>query len=59
MIKLSVIIPVYNTPAQLLEQCLASVKENLGAMDDEVEVLLLDDGSIEKLVRIYDCHVFA
>lgn len=47
MIKLSVIIPVYNTPAQLLEQCLASVQENLGAMDDEVEVLLLDDGSIE------------
>lgn len=47
MIKLSVIIPIYNTPAQLLEQCLASVQENLGAIDDEVEVLLLDDGSIE------------
>ena len=45
MIKLSVIIPIYNTPEPLLEHCISSIQENLQQMGDEVEVLLINDGS--------------
>lgn len=45
MEKLSVIIPVYNTPKLLLEHCISSVQENICNMGDEVEVLLINDGS--------------
>ena len=41
---LSLIIPIYNTPQELLLQCLKSVKENIAETDD-VEVLLINDGS--------------
>lgn len=51
MIKLSVIIPIYNTPHNLLEHCLTSVKENISNMDDEVEVLLINDGSTELYIE--------
>ena len=44
--KLSVIIPIYNTPQDLLEHCLESIQENLKDMDD-VEVLMINDGSTE------------
>lgn len=47
MIKLSVIVPVYNTPASLLEHCLSTIQENLCLMSDDVEVLLINDGSTE------------
>ena len=47
MIKLSVIIPIYNTPASYLEHCISSVQENLRLMSDEVEILLINDGSTE------------
>ncbi len=42
--NLSVIIPIYNTPYDLLEHCLASIKENLVDMEG-VEVLMINDGS--------------
>jgi glycosyltransferase involved in cell wall biosynthesis len=42
--NLSVIIPIYNTPNELLEHCLASIKENLVDMEG-VEVLMINDGS--------------
>ena len=40
MKKLSIIIPLYNTPKELLIECLESCKDN-----DEVEVIVIDDGS--------------
>ena len=42
MKELSVIIPVYNTPIDMLERCFASV---LKLRDISFEVLLIDDGS--------------
>ena len=47
MIKLSVIIPIYNTPVSYLEHCISSVQENLRLMSDEVEILMINDGSTE------------
>lgn len=40
MKKLSIIIPVYNTPKHLLEKCLESCKSN-----SDIETILIDDGS--------------
>ena len=51
MIKLSVIIPIYNTPAPLLEHCISSIQENLCLMGDEVEVLMINDGSSESHIE--------
>lgn len=51
MIKLSVIIPIYNTPAPLLEHCISSIQDNLCLMDDEVEVLMINDGSTESHIE--------
>lgn len=45
MIKLSVIVPIYNTSAPLLEHCISSIQDNLCLMGDDVEVLLINDGS--------------
>lgn len=63
MVKLSVIIPIYNTPAPFLEHCISSIRENLYLMADEVEVLLINDGSTEsyiepmlKAVETVDCR---
>lgn len=50
MVKLSVIIPVYNTPQDLLEHCLSSIKDNISNMEG-VEILLLNDGSTEPYVE--------
>lgn len=44
MIKITVIIPVYNTPQVLLEQCLDSIRDNMQDVD-KIEVLLINDGS--------------
>ena len=44
MPRLSVIIPVYNTPKELLEHCIDSIRQNLQDME-EAEVLLINDGS--------------
>ena len=51
MIKLSVIIPVYNTPQHLLEYCLSRIQENLLSLKDTVEVLLINDGSTEPYIE--------
>jgi glycosyltransferase involved in cell wall biosynthesis len=48
MKKLSVIIPIYNTPKLLLEHCIESVQINVCKIGDEVEVLLINDGSTEQ-----------
>ena len=50
MTKLSVIIPIYNTPRELLEHCLSSVQDNIRALE-EVEVLCVNDGSTEPYVE--------
>ena len=42
MADLSVVIPIYNTPADMLQRCLQSVKELEGC---DFEALLIDDGS--------------
>ena len=63
MIKLSVIIPIYNTPAPLLDHCISSIRDNLCLMGDEVEVLMINDGSTEphiesmlKAMETADCR---
>lgn len=51
MKKLSIIIPVYNTPSNLLEECLKSCEGN-----SDIEVIVVDDGSkidYEKLIDHY------
>lgn len=48
--KLSVVIPVYNVPPELLAACLKSVMQNLRELDD-VEVLLVNDGSTEPWIE--------
>lgn len=61
--KLSVIIPIYNTPKELLEHCISSIKDNLCVFSEEVEILLINDGSTEphiedmlKLAEKEDSH---
>ena len=63
MIKLSVIIPISNTPAPLLDHCISSIRDNLCLMGDEVEVLMINDGSTEphiesmlKAMETADCR---
>ena len=51
MIILSVIIPIYNTPAPLLDHCISSIRDNLCLMGDEVEVLMINDGSSESHIE--------
>lgn len=51
MIKLSVIIPIYNTPVPLLDHCISSIRDNLCLMGDEVEVLMINDGSSESHIE--------
>ncbi len=43
MIKLSIIIPVYNTEKQI-KNCLESVKEQV---NENIEVLIINDGSLD------------
>lgn len=54
-IGLSVIIPVYNTPAPLLNQCISSIRNSLYLMGEDVEILLINDGStashVEPILR--------
>lgn len=47
---LSVIIPIYNTPRELLEHCLSSIKENISNMEG-VEILCVNDGSTELYIE--------
>lgn len=44
---LSIIVPHYNLPRKLLERCLDSIITQ-GLSNDEFEIIIIDDGSIEK-----------
>ncbi len=46
----SIIIPIYNTPQQLLVNCLSSIQENIDVMDG-VEVLMINDGSTDVVIE--------
>ena len=48
---LSVIVPVYNTPREFLEHCISSIKDNLHFFLNEVEVLLINDGSTKPYIQ--------
>lgn len=54
MADLSVVIPIYNTPIDVLTRCFQSVKELEGC---DFEVLLIDDGSGEEIGNF--CRDFA
>ena len=52
MIKISIIIPVYNTPTKLLDECLKSCQKI-----QNVEVIVIDDGSninYQQLIKKYN-----
>lgn len=51
MTKLSVVIPIWNTPSSLLNHCIESIEENLHKISEEVEVLCINDGSTEPHVE--------
>lgn len=53
MIKLSIIIPVYNAE-KYLEECLDSVVK---VLEDQVEVILINDGSLDKSEHI--CKLYS
>ena len=46
--KLSIVIPIYNAE-KYIEECLASI---LPEMDDEIELLLIDDGSTDSSYNV-------
>ena len=46
--KLSIVIPIYNAE-KYIEDCLASI---LPEMDDEIELLLIDDGSTDSSYNV-------
>lgn len=48
--KLSIIVPVYNA-ISYLDQCLSSLYRQL---EDNVEIILVDDGSIDGSGDIFD-----
>ena len=48
--KLSIVIPIYNAE-KYIEDCLASI---LPEMDDEIELLLIDDGSTDSSYMLYN-----
>lgn len=55
MIRLSVIIPGFNTPNEMWQRCLRSV---LAAVPEQAEVICVDDGSKERpSVDVDDCRV--
>ena len=47
---LSVIIPVYNTPRELLEHCISSIKDNIRNLGG-AEILYIIDGSTETYIE--------
>lgn len=51
MYKLSIVIPFYNTPDSLFENCISSVMTQIG---DSVEVIIVDDGSKMECREILD-----
>lgn len=49
--KLSIIIPVYNVE-KYVEECILSCAENIGENSDEVEVIMVNDGSKDNSISI-------
>ena len=56
MIELSVVIPVYKIPDDLLKKCIASVFSQKGYNEDGIEIILVDDGSPDDCGKICDCY---
>lgn len=52
VIKLSIIIPIYNTPLDLLDACLHSITDS--DIKFEYEVLAIDDGSTKVVEQVID-----
>lgn len=50
--KVSIIIPVYNTPKEFLDECFKSV---LGQTYQNTEVVVIDDGSNRETAEYLDC----
>lgn len=48
---LSVIVPVYNTPRELLEHCISSIKDNIRNLGGGTEILCINDGSTEPYIE--------
>lgn len=42
---MSIIIPVFNTPPRLIEECLSSIELHLKKWREQIEVVIVDDGS--------------
>lgn len=51
MCKLSIVIPFYNTPTNLFENCISSV---MNQINDNIEVIVVDDGSKKECTKILD-----
>lgn len=51
MPSISVIVPVYNTPEELLKNCVNSI---LKQTYQDFEVIMIDDGSTDKLAKLMD-----
>ncbi len=58
MKKVSIIIPVFNTKPQELDECLGACFRQ-GLSDDELEVILIDDGSTNPPQDIYEKYLSA
>ena len=51
--KISFIVPCYNTPARLLHECIDSILQ-LGLSSEEYELIVIDDGSDEMVEEYLD-----
>ena len=47
----SIIVPVYNTPTEYLEECISSVNKQL---EFSKELLIIDDGSKQECANVCD-----
>lgn len=53
MIKVSVVVPIYNTPEDLLRKCIQSI---LNQTETNIEIFLVDDGSTNNALNV--CNSF-
>ncbi|ORU01440.1 Glycosyl transferase, family 2 [Anaerovibrio sp. JC8] len=54
MIKLSIIIPIYNTPIIKLDRCLKSIERLTEQINAQIECILVDDGSDDYIEDYYN-----